>query len=699
MASVFKVKKPEAADVTGIEATGILEILPPVSEEDDNNNDTTNLLLIPISDEIAPDFVLYGYDATVRRIEDILTQRGKQRNIMLHGDQGIGKTAVIHGLVQRKNNNDLSTHMYKRVFHRLNTSRLLHTDDVSEINKSFDQALQELGYYDVLVIENFATFVTYLKTKGANFLLVNLLESLSRRKFQSIITCNSREKISISNEVPEIHEYFFPEKLSEPNDDELLNILYGVHHAYENRYGVSIDHEALRSIRDLTQKYRQGLEGWAQPGRMLLLLDRSISQFSVTMNSKPQELSDLESQAEVLKNEIDVLTPLEGAFLDNEDRDRIDELAAKLTKIEPKIESLRTEWEKTTTPIRDIQAKKVDFERRKSSYIKERQKLLDKKKDNAALIEAGKDITGISTEIESYSNSIRITNEAIKKFDYDLSKINLSAEREHTVTIDDIAKTFSELSGISVKQLTENDKERVRNMETILGERVFGQEEAITAIAVAVRRAKANLSDDEGTPKGSFLFLGPSGTGKTELGKALAEYDTGSEKNMVRIDMSEFMEKHSVSRLIGAPPGYAGYEEGGVLTNAVHAHPKSIVMFDEVEKAHQDVFKILLQVLGDGRLTDGQGMTVDFRETYVIMTSNLGTSYFLDESLSYEQAAKEAMCMVQKFFAPEFLGRLDSIVCFHRLELSLLEKVAMKRVGSGFSIRRPRHSESTQGNS
>lgn len=671
--NAFRVKPPVTNTIiTPVVATNVAQI---GSDEDE----IANMLVIPVSREIASDFSLIGYTSTIRRIEEILTQRGKQRNVLLYGDNGVGKTAIIHGLVQRKNKNDLSTHMYKRMFYRLNTSRLLHTDDVSEINKQFDQAIHEMGHYDVLVIENFYQLVTYLRMKGANFLLISLLEALSRRKLQSIITCTTRERTLVINEVPEIHEYFAPEKLSEPNNDELLNVLLGVHRSYEARYSISITHDALCTIRDLTQKYRTGMEGWAQPGRAFILLDRAIAQFSVTMNSKPVELTELEDKAAAFRNEIESLTVNDGFAL-QEDLDRKDMLSTKLAELEPRIAELRQPWDETTAPIRKLQADKGAIERKYTDYRRQRQALADIRNDNAALLAKNTDATTVSTEIASLDKMIALTEKEIDRIDTELGKINLSELRDNKVTSDHIAQTFSELSGISAKQLTENERERVLNMENILAERVFGQQEAIRSLATAVRRANANLSDDEGTPKGSYLFLGPSGVGKTELGKALAEFLTGTEKNLIRFDMSEYMEQHAVSRLIGAPPGYAGHDEGGALTNAVHDHPKSVVMFDEIEKAHPDIFKVLLQVLGDGRLTDGRGVTVDFKETYIILTSNAGTAHFLDEELTYEQSVVLAMKDVDKLLLPEIRGRLDSIICFHRLDLLRLEKVAKRRI-------------------
>ncbi len=672
MESAFRVKPPVASAIPDI-LQDVTNTLVPLEDE------TANMLVIPINKEIAPDFSLIGYGTTVRRIEEVLTQQGKQRNVLLYGDNGVGKTAIIHGLVQRKNKNDLSTHMYKRMFYRLNTSRLLHTDDASEINKQFDQALMELGHYDVLVIENFYTLVTYLKAKNANFLLVGFLEALSRRRLQSIITCSTRERTLLVNEIPEIHEFFAPEKLSEPSDEDLLNILLGVYPSYEKKYSISFAPGAVKRMRDLTQKYRTGFEGWSQPGRALILMDRTIAQFSVTMNSKPDELTELETKAETLTIEINSLTGR--SFYEQEDVDRRETLVKALNELTPRLEELRKQWEETTAPIRKLQQEKLGIEKKHHDYSRQRRALADLRKDDKALVEKKTDATTVATEIANLDKMIALATKEIDRLDGELSRINLSDRRDNTITEDHVNETFSELSSIAVSQLSQNDKERVLHMEETLGERVFGQSEALRALAVAVRRAQAGLSNDEGTPKGSYLFLGPSGVGKTESGKALAEFVTGHEKNMIRLDMSEYMEKHSVSRLIGAPPGYAGYDEGGVLTNAVLAQPQAIIMFDEVEKAHEDIFKVLLQVLGDGRLTDGQGNTVNFKETYIILTSNIGTPHFLNEEFSYDQAAQMAKKEVEHFFAPELRGRLDGIICFRRLGLDLLERVADRRIG------------------
>ena len=656
-------------------------LIPTLETEDPDDDGTSKLLVIPISQEIAPDFQLWGYDATIRRIEEVLSQRGKQRNVLLYGDNGVGKTAIIHGLVQRKNRNDLSTHMYKRMFYRLNCSRLLHMDDVGEINRQFDQVLEECGRYDVMAIENFYNLITYLKLKGANVVLIGFLEALARRKLQSIITANPRERTLILNEVPEIHEYFASEKIPEPNDDELLNILRGVHRSYEARYDITIPDTTLCTTRDLTQKYRTGMEGWAQPGRSLILLDRSIAQFSVKMNSKPPELAALEGEIANAENELESLTSnAECAVGNTGDATRQKQLEERLACIRPKVEQMREQWLETTAPIRALQVEKSGLDTKLHVQVTNRRRLRDLRTNNTALLTQGTDVSRVDADIAKTNDMIKAIRKLIHDKDDALAKINLSALRDHVLGPEHISETFSELSGIPTDLLNEDERERVLKMEEILGERVFGQNKALSVLANAVRRERAKLTEDETTPKGSFLFLGPSGVGKTETGKALAWFLTGSDKNLIRIDMSEFMESHSVSRLIGAPPGYAGYDEGGVLTNAVLAKPKSVVMLDEAEKAHVDVFKPLLSVTSDGRLTDGKGVTVDFKETMIILTSNAGSRHFLNEQITFEQAEELAMKDVKNWLPTEFLGRLDGIVCFHRLELPMLSRVAKRRV-------------------
>lgn len=990
---------------------GVPDVLPPPDVAPPPEDDLTNLMAIPIAKEIAPDFTLFGYDNTVRRIEEVLVQRGLQRNPMLYGDKGSGKTAIIHGLVQRKNHNDLSTHMYKRTFYRLNSSRLLHTVDVAEISRQFDQVLMEFGPYDTLVIDGFYTLAMYLKLRGATVVVVGLLEALSLRKLQTIITCETREKPLIFNEIPEAHEYFVPERVVEPTNDELLNILRGVHPSYEARYGIGINDDAICLLRDLTQKYRNGMEGWAQPGRALLAMDRSIASFSVQMNSKPAELTDLETEQRTLTNEIESFAETNGK------RKRLE---TRLSDILPKIATLRDQWEQATAPIRKLQEEKVDYELRQHRHVVERQRLQMLRHDTAAMAAQNKDPTTIAEDIQKLTRMIDIAAGNIRRIDREMGKINLSDQRDHIVTAEFVAETISKISGIPPDQLTANERSRVLRMEEILAERVIGQTEGIKAVADAVRRARAGLNDsekNEGAPKGSFLFLGPSGVGKaqplfskiltpdgwttmddlhigmkivapdgtltsitqifdqgelpvhrvtfydgrqaeccdshlwrvrnsnwadkertislnemrrlltetkahlyvpltkpfdyeqrqlpldpylvgafvgdgnfsgrllrissadqeildqvtavlpqgaelkhydssrqydwnivgnhfvmpifrqiglldgmtsefkaiprqyfygsaeqryrllqglldtdgevgshgaisfstssfslatdmmeivrglggicklsnkwphytyknerrpgkesfrlsirhpnpsklfslsrkkdrlpknyqyadlwsrvaridpigtyecrcilvdhpdhlyvtddyvvthnTELGKALADFEN---VKLVRIDMSEFMEKHSVSRLIGAPPGYAGHDEGGVLTKAVHDFPTAVVMLDEIEKAHEDVFKLLLQVLSDGRLTDGFGETANFAETIIIMTSNAGGSYFTDPNLTYEQATKLAIEEVNDFLLPEIRGRLDAIICFHRLDLPMLAWVTKKRI-------------------
>lgn len=665
MASVFDVRT--SRDQSRAEELPDFAHDAPLDSDEAAIDENANLFVIPIGEEIAPDFELYGCDTTVRHIEELLSQGGKRRSVLLYGENGVGKTAITHGIVKRKNDRDLSIHMYKRTFWRLNSSKLLHTDDVTQINKQFDLAVGELGKYDVLVIESFYNFCMYLKTKGANYVLISFIEALSRQKFQAIVTCSVRQKTLLLSEVPELHEFFTAELVNEPSGDELLNILRGIRKSYEKRYGVTIADESLRMIRDLTQKYRNGFEEFAQPGRALVLLDRSIAQFSVKMNSKSPELCSLENEFDAATNEIQSLT----TSTNEADVERREKLDARLTEIIPRLTALRREWDEQTAPIRDLQLRRSTFDTRHRNYAHELRNLQDLRSNAVAASSES-----VGARIERLTKMQAVAEREINKINAQLAAINLSDQREHSVTPTDIQITCSEITGVPFTQLSENERERVMNMEKILGQRVFGQDEALAAVSNAIRRSRAGLNEDEGTPIGSFLFLGPSGVGKTELGKGLAEFVTGSASNAVRFDMSEYMESHSVSKLIGAPPGYAGYDAGGTLTEAVRLHPKSVLMFDEIEKAHPDIFKILLQVLGDARLTDGRGTLVDFRETIIILTSNIG---FSDSDLNYDDARASAMDKLNIILLPEIRGRLDEIICFNRLGLDMLTMVAKKR--------------------
>ena len=623
--------------------------------------DDENRLVISVSHEIPADFQLIGNDDAIRHIEEILSQRGPRRNVLLYGEVGVGKTALILGLVQRKNNTDLSLNMYRRSFLRLNTSQLLHSDDPAPISRQFDSVLRELedNQYNVLVIENIYNFTIHLKARGANAVLISFLEALSRRKMQSIVTCNAREKGLLAAEIPELHEYFAPEQVQEPNNDELLHILRGVRASYEGRYGVQISNEVLRTIRDLTQHYRAGFDDYAQPGRALGLLDRTIARFSVRMNSKPEELTRLESAIINIQHEIQSLR----LSTESADVERREELEAQLAEIEPRAQELSQQWMTTTAPIRTLLEEKAHIDVRRHRYLRDL--------DNA---QAG----GRREEVDRLNRMIEIASGELAKKNEQLSKINLSEQRNNVLTADHVRETFSDLSGIPVARLGENEREKLLHVEDMLAQRVYGQEEAVAMLADAIRSAKAGLSK-RGKPKVSCLFLGPSGVGKTELGKAVAEFLTGSDKGLIRFDMSEYMEEHSVAKFIGAPPGYAGHDEGGQLTEAVRKMPNGVVMFDEIEKAHKNIFRILLQILGDGRLTDSSGNTVSFEETYCILTSNLGGRYFVDEQMSYQEASQEALREVGRFFTPEVIGRFTGVICFQPLGLDNLIKVGRKR--------------------
>ena len=374
------------------------------------------------------------------------------------------------------------------MFYRLNNSRLLHMDDVAEINKQFDQALEESGPYDVLVIENFYTLMTYLKLKGANVVLIAFLEALSRRKLQSIITCSNRERTLIINEIPEIHEYFAPEEIFEPSNDELLNILRGVHNSYEKRYAITILDAAMCTIRDLTQKYRNGMEGWAQPGRALILLDRAIAQFSVRMNSRSPELVALEAEIATAENEID---SIEEGHNSPHSVERCRVLHDRLAIIRPQVAILRQQWVEATAPIQALQTEKTVLDKKLHVLIVKRRRLQDIRSDNVALMAQNTDASKVSDELARTSRMIDLVRAGIKEKDDGLAKINLSQIRDHVVTPDHVAETFSELSGIPANQLNANERERVLKMEDILGDSVYGQPQALKRVADAVRRERA----------------------------------------------------------------------------------------------------------------------------------------------------------------------------------------------------------------
>jgi ATP-dependent Clp protease ATP-binding subunit ClpB len=439
---------------------------------------------------------------------------------------------------------------------------------------------------------------------------------------------------------------FQPVFVSEPTVEDTISILRGLKEKYELHHGVRISDSALVAAATLSNRY---ITDRFLPDKAIDLVDEAAARLKMQVDSKPEELDSLDREIVRLKIEQEALKKES----DRGSKSRLKALEKELPDLEKRSADLTSKWQAEKGKLSDAQKMKSELEQLRTELANAQRK--------GEFQKAGELAYGRIPELEKKLAAVEATE---------------STSISETVTADNIAQVVSRWTGVPVDKMLEGEKEKLLHMEEALGKRVVGQAQAVRAVSTAVRRARAGLQDPN-RPMGSFMFLGPTGVGKTELAKALAEFLFDDETAMVRIDMSEFMEKHSVARLIGAPPGYVGYDEGGTLTEAVRRRPYQVVLFDEIEKAHPDVFNVLLQVLDDGRLTDGQGRTVDFRNTLIIMTSNIGAEYLVNQPEGEKTSAvrEQVLTMVRAHFRPEFLNRIDAIILFHRLQKSEMGRI------------------------
>lgn len=585
-----------------------------------------------------------GRDEEIRRTIQVLSRRTKNNPVLI-GEPGVGKTAIAEGLALRITNGDVPTSLSQKRIMALDMGALVAGAKYrGEFEERLKAVLQEVSSSDgevVLFIDELHTIVGAGASEGSMDASNLLKPALARGDLHCIGATTLNEYRKYVEKDAALERRFQPVLIGEPTVVDTISILRGLKEKYELHHGIRIKDSALVAAATLSNRY---INDRFLPDKAIDLMDEGASKIKMEVDSKPSELDELDRRIIQLKIEREALTKEK----DTASKDRLKTLEKDLSELEETSATLTAQWQKEKDRIEGDQKIK---ERLEAARLE-----LEKAQREGNLARAGELTYG---EIPTLEEKLKNVTEG------DADDNQLLKEE---VSDNDIAAVISRWTGIPVDKMLEGEREKLLSMEENIGKRVIGQDEAASAVAAAVRRARAGLQE-ESRPIGSFLFLGPTGVGKTELTKALAEYLFDDENAMVRIDMSEFMEKHAVARLIGAPPGYVGYEEGGVLTEAVRRRPYQVVLFDEVEKAHGDVFNILLQVLDDGRLTDGQGRTVDFRNVLIILTSNLGSDIIasLDSNDDVDSVRDEVMDVVRASLRPEFINRLDEITLFHRL--------------------------------
>ena len=583
-----------------------------------------------------------GRDEEIRRTIQVLARRTKNNPVLI-GEPGVGKTAIVEGLALRIANGDVPDGLKDKTLMALDMGALIagakYRGEFEERLKGVIDEVKGAEGDIILFIDEMHQLIGAGKSDGAMDAGNLLKPALARGELHCVGATTLDEYRKYVEKDPALQRRFQPVFVGEPTVEDTISILRGLKDKYEMHHGVRITDGALVSAATLSNRY---ITDRFLPDKAIDLMDEAASRIRMEVESKPEEIETLDRRILRLKIEREGLR----RETDAASVDRLETLEGELANLEQQSAELTTRWQ--------AEKDKIAGEAKLKEQLDAARLELEQAQRGGDLAKAGE---------LSYG---RIP--ALEKQLAEAQGATQGAMLREEVTADDIAGVVSRWTGVPVDRMLEGEREKLLKMEEVLGARVIGQSDAVRAVSTAVRRARAGLQDPN-RPLGSFLFLGPTGVGKTELTKALAEFLFDDPAAMVRIDMSEFMEKHAVARLIGAPPGYVGYEEGGVLTEAVRRRPYQVVLFDEVEKAHGDVFNVLLQVLDDGRLTDGQGRTVDFSNTIIILTSNLGSQYLanLEDGQSVDSVEPQVMEIVRAHFRPEFLNRLDEIILFHRL--------------------------------
>ncbi len=599
-----------------------------------------------------------GRDDEIRRIVQVLNRRTKNNPVLI-GEPGVGKTAIIEGLAQRIVRGDVPESLKEVKLVSLDLGALIagakYKGEFEERLKAVLKEIENSNGEIVMFIDEIHMVVGAGASDGAMDAGNLLKPMLARGVLRTIGATTTNEYRKYIEKDPALERRFQPILVDEPSIEDTISILRGLKEKYEVHHGVRILDSALIDAVKLSDRY---ITDRFLPDKAIDLIDEAASSLRIQIDSMPEEIDiltrqkiQLEIEREALKKEAD----------NNEAQNKINEISSQINELEKKIETLKKQWEAEKASITGEAGIKEEIEKTKQK-IEEAERNTDLQ--TAAELKYGK-LLELQKQLSSIQNQEKTTNRLLKE----------------EITDEDIANVVSKWTGIPVNKLVESEKQKLINMEEILHERLIGQNEAVETVSDAIRRARSGLKDPK-RPIGTFLFLGPTGVGKTELAKALAEFMFNDEDALIRIDMSEYMEKHNVARLVGAPPGYVGYEEGGQLTEAVRRKPYSVILFDEIEKAHPDVFNIMLQIFDDGRLTDSKGRTVDFKNTLIIMTSNIGSDIILESTVNsmispeeFDKTKDTINELLKTRFKPEFLNRIDETIFFKALTLAQLSQI------------------------
>ena len=649
---------------TGIDENTILRVMKKIrgNKKVDNKNAeenmkalekySTDLTQLARKGKLDP---VIGRDEEVRRIIQVLNRRTKNNPVLI-GEPGVGKTAIVEGLAQRIIRGDVPESLKNVKLVSLDMGALVagakFRGEFEERLKAVLIEVEDSNGEIVMFIDELHTVVGAGATEGSMDAGNLLKPMLARGVLRTIGATTVNEYRKYIEKDPALERRFQPVLVGEPSVEDTISILRGLKEKYEVHHGIRILDSALIAAAKLSDRY---ITDRFLPDKAIDLIDEAASSLRIEIDSMPEEIDKMMRQKIQLEIEREALKKEDDSF------EKVEHLTKQISELETKISNLKTQWESEKASITGEAGIKEEIEQIKNK-IEEAERNTDLQ--TAAELKYGK-LLELEKQLKAVQNKEKSENKLLKE----------------EINEDDIAHVVSKWTGIPVTKLVESEKQKLLNMEEILHKRLIGQDEAVNTVSDAIRRARSGLKDPK-RPIGTFLFLGPTGVGKTELAKSLAEFMFNDEDALIRIDMSEYMEKHNVSRLVGAPPGYVGYDEGGQLTEAVRRKPYSVVLFDEIEKAHPDVFNIMLQIFDDGRLTDSKGRTVDFKNTLIIMTSNIGSDIILENTLnsmvsqaSFDDTKEKVLEVLKSRFKPEFLNRIDETIFFKALNMQDLIKI------------------------